>query len=211
MPSGKTHDRITAWGVPVVTAATLVLSRDAATTLAIAGGFAVGGFLLSPDLDIHSVPYKRWGPFRWMWLPYRKMFRHRSPWTHGVLVGTTIRVLYLMVWVTAAVAIAGALAAVLTRGEIDAVGEGAIAGVMAMGEWLVGQPWLWAIAVGLELGALSHVVADLWGSAMKKSHRRKSRKSRKTNKKSRGRSRSKTSHKPKRRSPKKSARKPIRR
>ncbi|MEM1427614.1 MAG: metal-binding protein, partial [Cyanobacteria bacterium P01_H01_bin.130] len=107
MPSGKTHDRITSWGVPVVAAATLGVTQDSATTLAVTSGFAIGGFLLSPDLDIHSVPYKRWGPFRWIWLPYRNMFRHRSPWTHGILVGTTIRVLYLTVWLGMAVALSG--------------------------------------------------------------------------------------------------------
>ena len=175
MPSGKTHDQITGWGVPVVAATTLGIFRDPVTTLAIAGGFAMGGFLLSPDLDIHSVPYKRWGPLRWIWLPYRNMFRHRSPWTHGIVVGTTIRVVYLMVWVGMAVAIAGAVAGWLGGGNGEAAGRGAIATVDTVKHWLITQPWLWAIAVGLELGALSHVAADEIGSAIKRSQRARSR------------------------------------
>ncbi len=176
MPSGKTHDRITSWGVPVVAAATLGITRDSVTTLAIASGFAIGGFLLSPDLDIHSVPYKRWGPFRWIWLPYRNMFRHRSPWTHGLLVGTTIRVLYLTMWLGMAVALSGAIAGALGGGSSESAGAGAIASVRSVGELLLQQPWLGAIAVGLELGALSHVVADQVGSALARAARR-SRKS----------------------------------
>ncbi|MEM9770744.1 MAG: metal-binding protein, partial [Cyanobacteria bacterium P01_D01_bin.73] len=160
--------RITAWGVPMVAAAALGASRDPATTLALTGGFAAGGFFLSPDLDIHSVPYKRWGPFRWIWLPYRKMFRHRSPWTHGLVVGTTIRIVYLMVWVSAAVAIAGAVAALAAGGNGDAAGQEAIATVTTLLRWLWRQPLLWVISAGLELGALSHVTADFLFSKVRR-------------------------------------------
>ncbi len=176
MPSGNTHDRITAWGMPVVAAITLGAFRDPATTLAVTGGFAVGGFFLSPDLDIHSVPYKRWGPFRWIWLPYRNMFRHRSPWTHGVLIGSTVRVLYLMMWVGVAVGVAGAAAALLAGGGGDGAGQEAIAAVTTLLRWLGTQPLLWAIAAGLELGSLSHVTADYLFSKVR---RRKAKKTKK--------------------------------
>ncbi|MGD1936924.1 MAG: metal-binding protein [Cyanophyceae cyanobacterium] len=183
MPSGKTHDRITAWGLPMVAAATFGAFRDPAITLALTGGFAAGGFFLSPDLDIHSVPYKRWGPLRWIWLPYRKMFRHRSPWTHGVLIGTTVRVAYFMVWVAAAVAVAGAVAALLAGGGGDGAGQEAIATVITMAQWLWRQPLLWGVAAGLELGALSHVTADFLFSKV----RRRKAKTKKKPAKRRGR------------------------
>ena len=97
MPSGKTHDAITlvaavptfaaAWGVTgsvgiasVVTAATLF-----------------GGLMFGPDLDIQSRQYTRWGIFRFIWWPYKVAFRHRSRWTHGIIFGTLIRVVYFVV------------------------------------------------------------------------------------------------------------------
>ncbi|MCA1643079.1 MAG: metal-binding protein [Acidobacteria bacterium] len=96
MPSGKTHDAITvllavptfvaAWGVTgslvlagVVTAATLF-----------------GGLMFGPDLDIQSRQYTRWGVLRFLWLPYKMLFRHRSRWSHGIVFGTLIRVVYFV-------------------------------------------------------------------------------------------------------------------
>ena len=94
MPSGKTHDAVTvilavptfvgAWGLSgslgLATAATLAM--------------LFGGFMFGPDLDIQSRQYTRWGVFRFLWLPYRMMFKHRSRWSHGIIFGTLIRVVY---------------------------------------------------------------------------------------------------------------------
>src|SRR5918998_3916008 len=53
-----------------------------------------GGLMFGPDLDIQSRQYTRWGVFRFLWLPYRAFFRHRSRWSHGIIFGTLIRVVY---------------------------------------------------------------------------------------------------------------------
>ena len=55
--------------------------------------------MLGPDLDIHSIQYRRWGPLRWIWLPYQKALKHRSQLSHGPIIGTAVRVMYLSVWI----------------------------------------------------------------------------------------------------------------
>ena len=57
--------------------------------------FLFGGLLLSPDLDIQSRPYQRWGVLRWLWWPYQRLVRHRSVLSHSPFLGTALRVTYL--------------------------------------------------------------------------------------------------------------------
>jgi len=51
--------------------------------------------MFGPDLDLHSVQYKRWGPLL-LWIPYQNSTP--SLLSHGLIVGTTLRVLYLASW-----------------------------------------------------------------------------------------------------------------
>src|SRR5918998_3010004 len=94
MPSGKTHDAVTI----ILAAPTFVAAWGLTGSLAIAflatGAMLFGGFMFGPDLDIQSRQYTRWGVFRFLWLPYRILFKHRSRWSHGIIFGTLIRVLY---------------------------------------------------------------------------------------------------------------------
>src|SRR3954452_16487840 len=97
MPSGKTHDRITLMlAVPTAVVAYLV-TRDPVSTVVATLGMLLGGFMFGPDLDIDSKQYRRWGPVRWVWLPYRAALRHRSRLSHGILLGTAVRVLYFLI------------------------------------------------------------------------------------------------------------------
>src|SRR3712207_4145903 len=94
MPSGKTHDAITlllavptfaaGWGVT----GSLLLASVATCAM------LFGGLMFGPDLDIQSKQYTRWGVFRFLWWPYKVAFRHRSRWSHGIIFGTLIRVVY---------------------------------------------------------------------------------------------------------------------
>ena len=164
MPSGQTHDRITLWSLPVITALTLAVTRNSNLTLLVAGGFLFSGLMLSPDLDLRSRPFKRWGWLRWIWLPYQKMMRHRSIFSHGLLIGTTLRVLYLVSWIMVLTVV-----------------------IVAIVQWLGNEPIPWqqftqkvvrslfsyqvelmALFVGLELGATSHSLADWSVSAYKR-------------------------------------------
>ncbi|HBB36142.1 MAG TPA: metal-binding protein [Cyanobacteria bacterium UBA9273] len=169
MPSGQTHDRITLWSLPVVTGVTLALTRRSDLTLLVSGGFLFSGLMFSPDLDLYSRAFKRWGWLRWIWLPYQKAMRHRSVFSHGLLIGTTLRVLYLTLWIVAL----GGLGLVIFQLFQDI-------------------PWSWqelyqaiarslfhyraeglALFVGLELGAISHVASDWVSSTYKRLQRKK--------------------------------------
>lgn len=164
MPSGATHDRITLWTLPLVTGVTLAITRSSELTLWIAGGFLFGGLMLSPDLDLRSRPFQRWGWFRWLWIPYQKSLHHRSFLSHGLIIGTVVRVIYLLLWI-------GALGFLLAA---IAVQFSAVAwGWTDLGQWLwtIVKEHRWsglALFVGLELGSISHILSDRIGSSYKR-------------------------------------------
>src|ERR687893_2321518 len=106
MPSGRTHDAVTI----ILAAPTFFAAWGLTGSLAMAflatGAMLFGGFMFGPDLDIQSRQYTRWGVFRFLWFPYKVLFRHRSRWSHGIIFGTLIRVVYftlvltLITWAT---------------------------------------------------------------------------------------------------------------
>ncbi|GAB4540599.1 MAG: metal-binding protein [Pleurocapsa sp.] len=171
MPSGITHDRITLWILPWIAGGTYGLTHHGELTLIVSGSFLFSGLMFGPDLDIHSLQYKRWGIFRSIWLPYRKLFRHRSLFSHGLIIGTGLRVLYLFFIV--------ALIAII---------------IVAIAQLFWGFSWNWqqfavdkldkltteyflesaAVFFGLELGAMSHSVSD-WIVSSRKSRQKKKR------------------------------------
>jgi uncharacterized metal-binding protein len=178
MPSGRTHDRITLWSAPVGAALVWLATWDSTKTLIFVGGYLLGGLFLSPDLDIHSRPYLRWGPLRWIWLPYRRGMHHRSMLSHGPIVGTTVRLLYLSLWV----GLVGAIVLVCWAQSVDPMAWQALAWKQGQSIWQGIQldvrrypAELLVTFVGLEVGAMSHVLSD-WGvSAFKRSQHRSSR------------------------------------
>ena len=64
---------------------------------------ALAGIVLTPDLDLVSKNYKMarfWGVVverLWFlaWTPYRVCIPHRSIWSHGPVISTLVRLLYL--------------------------------------------------------------------------------------------------------------------
>ena len=95
MSSGKDHDQSTKrWAIPfgLVIGAFFGLPCG----FIAAGSFLFGGYCLSPDLDTKSITFKRWGYIKFIWIPYQKFLRHRSIFSHGPLIGTAIRLLYLL-------------------------------------------------------------------------------------------------------------------
>lgn len=165
MPSGRTHDRITLWLFPLIVCASYLITRNGELTLLLAGGFFFSGLMFGPDLDIYSVQFKRWGILRFIWLPYQKFLRHRSFFSHGFIIGTVIRLVYLSLFLFI---FSSLLIAIL--------------------QLIIGFNWNWqtftihqfnsikkiykqeaiALFLGLELGAMSHYLSDLIGSAAKK-------------------------------------------
>ena len=94
MASGINHDKATKIGSLVFG---LLIGSLWGRKYGLTGmsAFFIGGFFLSPDLDTTSIPSKRWGLLKSIWLPYKKLIKHRSIFSHGPLIGTSIRLIYL--------------------------------------------------------------------------------------------------------------------
>ncbi|MGD1867117.1 MAG: metal-binding protein [Phormidesmis sp.] len=176
MPSGRTHDRITFWCLPAVVIPTALITRSPVITSIVSASFLIGGLMLGPDLDIHSVQYTRWGPLRWIWLPYQIAIKHRSPISHGPIIGTALRVLYLSFWL--------ALFALLSVETLNWVWDAKLSWEILRDpfrnlfqkyviEWV-------AVVVGLELGSVSHSVSDSIGSYLVSKRKKKKRKKRRS-------------------------------
>lgn len=175
MPSGRTHDSITLWSLPVVAGLTFERTHNAGVTLILSGSYLFSGLMFGPDLDIYSQQYKRWGVLRWIWLPYRRSMRHRSLLSHGFLIGTLIRVIYLLTWMTVCLAALVLISAI----AYQITGEAATWTQFSQYYWTVGSVYLgrslqhhtleWiTVLIGLELGALSHSLSDWIGSRYKR-------------------------------------------
>ncbi len=164
MPSGRTHDGITLWSLPWVAGGTYAQTRSSTLTLIVAGGFLFSGLMFGPDLDIYSHQFQRWGWLRWIWLPYQQSLHHRSFLSHGPLVGTALRILYLGIWIGAiafGVVIVGQYTGLLIWNPPRAAE--AIARTLKQHS-MEGV----ALFLGLELGAMSHSLSDWLGSAYKR-------------------------------------------
>jgi uncharacterized metal-binding protein len=164
MPSGRTHDRITLWGLPFITGLTFGQTGSGNITLIVASSFLFSGLMFGPDLDLYSLQYKRWGCFKWIWIPYQKTLRHRSLWSHGPIIGTTLRIVYLACWLS----ILGIFLLGIAQ-LVWGVGWNWQILVAAAKRSLIQYPAEWiALYLGLELGAMSHAVSDWSGSIYKR-------------------------------------------
>src|SRR6476661_7352967 len=106
MPSAKTHDAITFMlALPAASAAYAAMHHVPAA-LIVGIAFVFGGLMFGPDLDTISRQYSRWGVLRFLWFPYRHFFKHRSRFSHGLILGALIRVIYFMGVLTAGVFVA---------------------------------------------------------------------------------------------------------
>ena len=164
MPSGVVHDRITIQLLPWVVGITYCLTRSSELTLILSCGYLFSGMMFGPDLDIHSLQYKRWGIIKDIWLPYRRLFHHRSLFSHGFIIGTCIRLVYLFLIIS--------VVSIL---------------VVAIAQLCFGFTWNWQefvtaklhlltwkypyettfLFIGLEIGAMSHSISD-WISSYRK-------------------------------------------
>lgn len=156
MPAGRIHDRITLWSLPIIAAGTLVLTSSAELTFWLSGGFLFSGLMFGPDLDLNSRQSMRWGVLKWIWVPYKKAIRHRSIWSHGLLVGTIGRIIYLSFWL--------ALAGLFGLGVYQFFWGKAYTSkqlIPMFQQSLVRHKDVYiSLFCGLELGAMSHFIAD---------------------------------------------------
>jgi uncharacterized metal-binding protein len=172
MPSGRTHDRITLWTLPLVSGIAYFLTQNGKLALILAGGFLFSGLMFGPDLDIYSVQYKRWGWFRWIWIPYRSVIRHRSQLSHGLIIGTILRLFYITLIILILSGMISAIAYFFGYINLQSV----INSQKPFPVW--NQKYtqaLLALIIGLELGAMSHSISDWIGSAYKRNKTQKTR------------------------------------
>ena len=168
MPSGQTHDRITIWALPFIAGVAFWQTHSSSITLIIASGFMFGGLMFGPDLDIYSIQYQRWGYFRFIWLPYQKSLRHRSFLSHGPLIGTTVRVLYLCGLIT----VAGILILLVADKILNMTLNWQEVAQNLLQTINLHSTQFLALFIGLELGAMSHSISDWSNSAYKRVKRK---------------------------------------
>ncbi|EAZ88591.1 metal-binding protein [Crocosphaera chwakensis] len=179
MPSGRTHDRITYLSLLPLVIIIYSLTRRIEWLFWFSGAYLFSGLMFGPDLDIYSVQYKRWGIIRWIWLPYQSCFKHRSFFSHGFILGTAIRVIYLLTIIL--------IVAIF---------------IVAIAQLIWGFPWNWrnfanrsfnllknrylaeaiVTLIALELGAMSHSFSDYLVSYFKHSQKKQKKRPSKRNK-----------------------------
>ena len=138
MASGKNHDRSILFASPLVL---VVGCYQFGLELGIitAAAHFLGGYWLSPDLDIKSRPFLRWGVLKIIWLPYQRLIPHRSPLSHAPVLGSAIRLLYL-----------AALVSPLWLVFPD----------LQRLQWAIDWEKALAFLIGVELSALNHLLLD---------------------------------------------------
>ena len=91
MPGHKTHDTIGVASVIPTSIATIYLGYGIPTVVALGLGVTLATYFLSPDLDLNSRIYRRWGLLRWIWIPYQRVIHHRSWLSHSGPISATLR------------------------------------------------------------------------------------------------------------------------
>ena len=169
MPSGKTHDLITVILAAPAFAIAYAVTKSLSMSTVMAAGFVFGGVMFGPDLDTVSRQYSRWSVFRFIWLPYRIFFKHRSRFSHGLIFGAFGRVVYFMGVLTLIAFASVYLYAAFSGGKLP----GLIGFSMVwqnIGEFTrlnLGEHFLIVVFAGLWFGAASHTFTDMAGSFIK--------------------------------------------
>ena len=167
MPSGRVHNLINIAVYAVLSAGTLYLSEQRqmvvtpSQALCFTVGFAVGTFLLSPDLDLaegHVDSKRRWGPLGFLWAPYGMLFSHRGL-SHTWILGPLTRLIYLalmalLLWGLVHVLVPAHLLAQLPRLPLPPLDLHSLA-LQVLG-LKVGLPLL----IGYYLSQWLHLIAD---------------------------------------------------
>ena len=166
MPSGRTHDAITMLLAVPAFAVGYALTNDLASAAVVGSAFLFGGLMFGPDLDTVSRQYSRWSIFRFIWMPYRRFFRHRSRFSHGLIFGALLRVIYFMGVVSLAAFCVTYAYAAISGGKVPAIAD-LVSVWQQIGAFInthLGDSFLFLVFAGLWLGAASHTFTDMAGS-----------------------------------------------
>jgi uncharacterized metal-binding protein len=169
MPSGKFHDAITFILAVPACAVTYAVTGSLSISAVMAAAFIFGGLMFGPDLDTVSRQYSRWLMFRFIWFPYRRFFKHRSRFSHGLIFGALGRVVYFMGILTLIAFLATYVYLAYSGGKIPSFFDFARAW-KTVGEFTqtyFGEHCLITLFAGLWFGAASHTFTDMAGSFIK--------------------------------------------
>ena len=169
MPSGRTHDAITLLLAVPSAIAGYEATRSIASAMVVGVAFVFGGLMFGPDLDTVSRQYSRWLFLKWLWFPYRHFFKHRSRFSHGLILGALIRVIYFMGVLSVIAFAAVYIWAAYSGGRLPDLTEFARVW-RTIGDGVrhyLGEHFLLLVFLGLWLGAASHTFTDLAGSFIK--------------------------------------------
>jgi uncharacterized metal-binding protein len=169
MPSGKIHDAVTFLLVAPAFAAAWKLTSSVPLATIVCAAFLFGGLMFGPDLDTMSKQYTRWSIFRFLWYPYQAFFAHRSRWSHGLIFGTFLRIVYFMGVLTLSSFVLTAVFTAMSGGNPASLLEFAKTWIL-IGQHVranVGDYTFLSFFVGLWLGAASHTFTDIAGSFIK--------------------------------------------
>ena len=174
MPSGKTHDTVTLLLSAPAFSVAYFASNDLRIASLIAAGFLFGGLMFGPDLDTASRQYSRWGYLRVLWFPYRRFFRHRSRWSHGLIFGAFLRVVYFFGVLTCAAFLIAYGATILSGGNLPGILDFARvwARLRLFSNWMFGDDGVLFAFAGIWAGAASHTFTDLAGTYVKTGRKR---------------------------------------
>lgn len=153
MAKSKTHDNLIYLTTPLIVIGSTYVSQFLSVNQNIyiplmTFMYIAGGLYLSPDLDIVSTPYNRWHFLKFIWLPYQKWITHRSIFSHGLIIGTIIRLLYLSF-------IIGVLAAAISYNTI-------LSFYLNLYNFL-SKHYVYSLSsfIFIELSSICHIIADL--------------------------------------------------
>ena len=169
MPSGKTHDAITFFLIAPTFAVSYLVTKELPTSIVVTFGMLIGGLMFGPDLDTVSKQYARWGIIKFLWYPYQAFFAHRSRWSHGLIFGTLLRVIYFMGTLTLLAFLALYFYAAYSGGDLPNLLQ-ITKTWQPIGEFVrtnIGDYAMPSLFAGLWLGAASHTFTDMAGTFIK--------------------------------------------
>lgn len=168
MPSARGHDIITVAVAPPTFLVTYLVTSSTDLALITTAATLFAGLMFGPDLDTDSRQYRRWGPFAFLWWPYKVVFGHRSRFSHGLVWGTVIRIVYFIVVVGLLVGAGLFVYGLLHPQAGQPLNMSALIRRSWQMLWSVDHRLLLAVFVGLWWGAATHTLAD-WLSTVWKS------------------------------------------
>lgn len=167
MPKGKKHDQLILQFLPLNLLIFILLATILPVEVDIYGLIVIpfylfGGYYFSPDLDIESSVYKRWKMLRFIWTPYKNIVPHRSIFSHGIIIGTLTRIVYLF----------SVVSVILLGCNFILTGELIIFKYLSnvLGYVYMNKYYMLSIFIALELSADVHIVADRTSTRIKKSN-----------------------------------------